>query len=89
LPEAQAPPSALLHEAVDTAGWQLWQELLGSTAPLATSFALSQQPAVHELASQTSPVPQLAPLARAVHAVVEVEGWQTWQALAALAAPLA
>jgi hypothetical protein len=86
----QLVPSVLGCQAlVETVDLQIWHWFAELTTPLPTSAPPSQQPLLHVAALHTWPLPQLVPLVRVCHALVETEGWQAWQGLAELATPLA
>ena len=53
---------------VESAGWQLWQVVLGLGAPVATTTPAMKQPAVQVVPLQTWPAPQPAPAATAAWA---------------------
>jgi hypothetical protein len=79
-PLPQLVPFAIAVQAVvDVPGWQLWQTFRGLTAPAARTAPSMKQPSSQETALQTFPLPQLVPSASAVHAPVDVAGWQRWQ----------
>jgi hypothetical protein len=69
-PPPQLVPSVLLDQAeVLVAGLQIWQAFDALVAPLPTRAPAIQQPLWQVPLLHTCPVPQLAPLAPAVHAV--------------------
>jgi hypothetical protein len=83
-------PSVLLAQTeVLVVGRQIWQTFDALVFPLATSAPSIQQPLWQVPPLHTCPVPQLAPLALAVQAVVAKVVWQVWQAFVGLAAPFA
>jgi hypothetical protein len=70
LPLPQLVPSVLLdHSEVLVAGRQIWQTFDELVVPLPTSAPSIQQPLWQVPPLHTCPVPQLAPLALAVHEV--------------------
>jgi hypothetical protein len=87
-PEPQVVPVGLfVKDDVLMAGWQLWQGFIGLGAPEAYTPPSIEHAGAQTPPVQRSPPPQLAPLARLVHVVVPVAGWQVWHAFAGFAAP--
>jgi hypothetical protein len=64
------------HAVVDVDGWQVSQVFAELAAPLATKAPAMKHPAWQAAALQTRPLPQLAPAASAVQALVDADGWQ-------------
>lgn len=66
LPSSQLEPLAtLVNDDVDTAGWQLWQELAGLTAPEAQVWPPITHCARQLPPEQASPAPHVVPSGRA------------------------
>ena len=76
-PLPQAVPSERgLSAEVLALGWHVSQGLALIELPDAKKAPPTTQPDAHAPVLQTSPEPQLAPLARLVHALVLTAGWQ-------------
>ncbi len=87
-PDAQPAPLPVtgLHALVETAGWQLWQGLVGLVVPTGRNVPPMKQPVVQTPAEQVRPEPQLLPVS-GLQAVVERAGWQLSHGLVGFVVP--
>ena len=75
------------HAVVDEVGVQTWHGFDGFALPEAYVTPPMMHSARHAPPAQTSPAPQLVPVAAFDHAPVDDDGAQTRQAFAGSAAP--
>ena len=84
----EVPFATLLQLDAFVFGEQTWHPFAGLGAAGAKTIPPMKHPAPQAPDEHTSPVPQLTPLERLLHAVVLVAGWQLWHAFAGFGVPV-